>query len=190
MTTLHSTESIWTHLSSDLRRFIRRRVPDDHLAEDLLQEVFVRIHRGVATLHDADRLEAWVYRIVRNVITDHFRRLDRTLELADADPVDDAEDPQSQTRCRSTLWLDEMIRTLPDGYRDAVRLAEIDGLPQAEVGVRLGLSVSGAKSRIQRGRALLKGALEQCCQLEFDGRGAILDCEPNPSGAGCSDCSQ
>ncbi|MCI0462485.1 MAG: hypothetical protein L0Z62_36505 [Gemmataceae bacterium] len=69
-----STEAIWTHLSSDLRRFIRRRVADDHVADDLLQETFVRVHRHVGTLQGADRLAAWVYRIARNVIHDHHSR--------------------------------------------------------------------------------------------------------------------
>ena len=53
-----STEVIWTHLSSDLRRFIRRRVADDHAADDLLQETFVRVHRNIGTLQEADRLAA------------------------------------------------------------------------------------------------------------------------------------
>ena len=69
-----STEAIWTHLSADLRRFIRRRVSDDHAADDLLQETFVRVHRNLGTLQEADRLAAWVYRIARNVIHDHHRK--------------------------------------------------------------------------------------------------------------------
>ena len=92
-----STEAIWTHLSSDLRRFIRRRVSDDHAADDLLQETFVRVHRNIGTLQEADRLAAWVYRIARNVIHDHHRKATNpTVALADADPVDDADDRLSQ----------------------------------------------------------------------------------------------
>ena len=72
-----STEAVWSHLSSDLRRFVRRRVSDDHAADDLLQETFVRVHRNLGTLHEADRLAAWVYRIARNVIHDHHRKATR-----------------------------------------------------------------------------------------------------------------
>ena len=68
-----STEAIWTRLSADLRRFIRRRVADDHAAADLLQETFVRVHRSVGTLQEEDRLAAWVYRIARNVIHGYHR---------------------------------------------------------------------------------------------------------------------
>jgi RNA polymerase sigma-70 factor (ECF subfamily) len=183
------TDAIWTHLSSDLRRFIRRRVPDDHVADDLLQETFVRVHRNIGTLQDSDRLAAWVYRVARNVIHDHHRRAtNAAVALADADPVDDADDRLGQVRCRGCDWLDEMIRSLPDGYRQAVQLAEVEGLPQQEVADRLGLSLSGAKSRIQRGRVMLRDALERCCHFEFDSRGNMMDYEPKPERTVCRDC--
>jgi RNA polymerase sigma-70 factor (ECF subfamily) len=186
-----STEAVWTHLSSDLRRFIRRRVSDDHAADDLLQETFVRVHRSIGTLHEADRLAAWVYQIARNVVHDHHRRAaNETVPLADADPVDDAADRLSQGRCGGCDWLDEMIGALPDGYRQAVQLAEVEGLSQQTVADRLGLSLSGAKSRIQRGRVMLKGVLDSCCRFEFDGRGNLMDYEPRPDWKVCRDCGE
>ena len=69
-----------------------------------------------------------------------------------------------------------------------MRLSEIEGLQQQEVADRLGLSLSGAKSRIQRGRALLKGVLERCCHFEFDRRGNVMGYEPRPDRAVCRDC--
>jgi RNA polymerase sigma-70 factor, ECF subfamily len=186
-----STEAIWTHLSADLRRFIRRRVADDHAAADLLQETFVRVHRHIGTLQEADRLAAWVYQIARNVIHDHHRKAtSSTVALADADPTDDAEDHLSQLRCRCADWLDEMIRSLPEGYRKAVQLSEIEGLPQQEVADRLGLSLSGAKSRIQRGRVMLKGVLERCCHFEFDRRGNVMGYDPKPDRTVCRNCDE
>src|SRR5215212_9065357 len=99
MTDRPSTEAIWAHLSSDLRRFIRRRVPDDHVVDDLLQETFVRVHRHLPALEDADRVAAWVYRIARNVIGDHHRKAaNQAVALADTDPADKAEDDLSRLR--------------------------------------------------------------------------------------------
>lgn len=191
MTAQPTTDAIWMHLSSDLRRFIRRKVSDDHVADDLLQETFMRVHRNIGTLQDADRLAAWVYQIARNVVHDHHRKAtNSTVALADADPADDCDDHLSQLRCRGAGWLDEMIRSLPDGYREAVQMAEIDGLSQQAVADRLDLSLSGAKSRIQRGREMLKGALEQCCHFEFDRRGNMMDYEPKPDRKVCRDCGE
>lgn len=182
-----STEAVWTHLSADLRRFIRRRVSDDHAAADLLQETFLRVHRNLKTLDEADRLAAWVYQIARNVIHDHHRRAAGGAQaLADADPVD--ESVLAPARCRGCEWLDEMIGVLPDHYREAVQLSEIEGVSQQEVADRIGLTLSGAKSRIQRGRAMLKDALEQCCRFEFDGRGNLMGYDPKPDRKVCRDC--
>jgi RNA polymerase sigma-70 factor (ECF subfamily) len=186
-----TTEAIWTHLSSDLRRFIRRRVCDDHAADDLLQETFVRVHRNLVALHEADRLAAWVYQIARNVVHDHHRRaVNGAVALADRDPVDDADHRLGPRGCGGCDWLDEMIGALPDGYREAVRMSEVEGLSQQMVADRLGLSLSGAKSRIQRGRGMLKGALDGCCRFEFDGRGNLMDYEPRPDRKVCRNCGE
>ena len=186
-----STEAVWSELSADLRRFIRRRVADEHVAEDLLQETFVRIHRGIDTLSGADRLPAWVYQIARNVIHDHHRKVEQpTVTLADTEPADEPVDQRGCLNCRAGEWLEEMVGELPERYREAVQLAEIEGLSQQEVALRLGLSLSGAKSRIQRGRVMLKDILEQCCRFEFDRRGNVMDYEPLPDRKVCRNCDE
>lgn len=72
-------------------------------------------------------------------------------------------------------WIPPMIDKIPAPDREALQLAEIEGLPQAEVTERLGLSLSGAKSRIQRARARLRQKILDCCELEMDRRGNVLD---------------
>ncbi|MBA4066929.1 MAG: RNA polymerase sigma factor SigZ [Isosphaera sp.] len=186
-----STEAVWTRLSADLRRFLRRRVADDHAADDLLQETFLRVHRSLGALRDADRVASWVYRIARHVLLDHHRRASNpAVALGDTEPEDEPDGRLCSLRCRGAGWLDDMVRTLPDGYREAVQLAEVEGLPQQAVADRLGLSLSGAKSRIQRGREMLKGVLDRCCRFEFDGRGNLMDYEPRPDRTVCRDCDE
>lgn len=185
-----TTDAIWTHLSADLRRFIRRRVPDDHVADDLLQETFVRVHRNIGTLEETNRLAAWVYQIARNVVHDHHRKAtNSTVALIDADNVSDNDD-DPQRGCSGITWLEEMIQSLPEGYRQAVHMAEIEELPQQDIADRLGLSLSGAKSRIQRGRAMLKDVLDRCCSFELDGRGRVVGCDPKPNQTVCRDCGE
>jgi RNA polymerase sigma-70 factor, ECF subfamily len=85
------------------------------------------------------------------------------------------------------------IDSLPDHYREAVELSELRGLSQRETADRLGLSLSGAKSRVQRARQRLEELVLACCQVEFDSRGEIMDyrpvvgCAPQ-SGVGCAEC--
>jgi RNA polymerase sigma-70 factor (ECF subfamily) len=184
-----STDTVWTHLSTDLRQFIRRRVSDDHAADDLLQETFLRIHRNLGTLHDSDRLAAWVYQIARNVVRDHHRKaVNSTLALADVDPADDCDDHLNRLRWRGVEWLGAMIRSLPEGYREVLQLAEIEGLTQQEVAGKFGITLSGAKSRVQRGRKLLRQALDKCCIFQLDHAGRPMDCTPRPGQKVCKDC--
>jgi RNA polymerase sigma-70 factor (ECF subfamily) len=182
-----TTQAVWSLLSDDLRRFLRRRVADEHVADDLLQETFLRVHRGVNALEDADRLAPWVYQIARNVVVDHYRK--GAFSVASlVDEVACGDDEESIIRSRAEQWMDELIRQLPEKYQAPVRLSEIEGISQQEVATRLGLSLSAAKSRIQRGRAMLREILDQCCSFEFDQRGNVLDCDPRPDRTGCRDC--
>jgi RNA polymerase sigma-70 factor (ECF subfamily) len=184
-----STDTIWAQLNADLRSFIRRRVSDEHAADDLLQETFLRIHRNLGTLHDADRLAAWVYQIARNVVRDHHRKTTNSaVALGDVDPSVDGDDLLNHRRCRGADWLDELIGTLPDGYREAVKLAEMDGLTQQEVAHQFGITLSGAKSRVQRGRAMLREALDECCKFQFDHAGRLMGCDPRPGQNVCRAC--
>lgn len=189
MNTQPSTDTIWAHLSTELRQFIRRRVSDDHAADDLLQETFLRIHRNLGTLRDSDRLAAWVYQIARNVVRDHHRKAtSSTVALGDSDPSVDGDDHLNPSPCGGAGWLSEMIETLPDGYREAVRLAEMEGLTQQEVAHKSGITLSGAKSRVQRGRAMLRDALDACCTFQLDHAGRVMDCIPRTERRACKTC--
>lgn len=104
-----------------------------------------------------------------------------------SDPAE-REEPLGALRGRARPWLDELIDELLEKYREPLRWSELDGLSGREIAERLGISVSGAKSRIQRGRAMLKGVLERCCDFHFDRRGNLTDCDPKPDRTVCLDC--
>ena len=182
-----ATEQLWLDFGTALLGYLRRRVGDPHLAEDLLQETFLRVHDGLPRLRSQDRVAPWLYRIASNVVVDHQRRR-RDASLT-TEPADEA--PPDNVNAEVAGWLGAMVDALPGTYREAVRLAELEGLPQRAVAERLGLSLSGAKSRVQRGRERLKGLVLGCCRLELDRRGNVLDyavraspcCDP-PFGAG------
>jgi RNA polymerase sigma-70 factor (ECF subfamily) len=189
MTVRPSTEAVWSFLSNDLRQFIRRRVADDQTADDLLQETFVRIHRGIDALDDVGRLAPWVYRIARNVVYDYYRaKPENVVPLGDTDTAEDGEGHVGELSCWCAEWMDELIGQLPEKYREAVRLAEIERLSHQKLADRLALSLSGAKSRIQRGRTMLREVLDQCCHFEFDRRGNLLDIAPKPQRVICKNC--
>ena len=176
-------------MNSELRRFIRRRVANDHVAEDLLQETFVRVHRNLGALKATEKLAAWVYQIARNVVYDHHRQGDPSWSVLSPDEAIDTDDFQSPG-CHNLSWLEPLIETLPEGYRQAVRMAELEEHSQQGIADKLGLSLSGAKSRIQRGREMLKETLQRCCTIQLDARGNVVGCDPKPHQQVCKDCGE
>ncbi|MFC1650160.1 RNA polymerase sigma factor SigZ [Candidatus Latescibacterota bacterium] len=169
-----NTETIWKEYHDSLFAFIRSRVEDKITAEDILQDVFVKIHSKIHTLKQRTKLKSWIYQIARNAIIDYYRSHKKMYELPESLP---AAEPDNSEKARSDIErsLMPMIRKLPDNYREAMILSEIEGLSQKEVAERLGLSLSGAKARIQRGRKALKEMLLDCCQFEFDHHGKFVD---------------
>lgn len=173
-----TVEGIWNELASQLRSFIRSRVRNHEAAEDILQEVFLRIHQNLSAVRANERLEAWAWRITRNSIADYFRKLRPSeplpVELAtDSDNSDDATDLPDLRGC-----IRKFVQQLQPSYRDALLLTEWQGLTQYQMGKRLGLSSSGAKSRVQRARHQLKNLLLDCCSFELDRRGNVLETTP------------
>lgn len=162
-----TTQQLWDELGQTLRAYFAQRLADSHAVDDLTQEVFLRIHRGLDSLTDADRIGPWVFRIARNVFADHLRRRKPQAELDESQLTADSQNDQVLEK-RIGRCLRSMLDYLPDDYRRAIQAVEIDEQTQAAYAKSAGLSISGAKSRVQRGRQKLKEELLACCQFEFD----------------------
>jgi RNA polymerase sigma-70 factor (ECF subfamily) len=173
-----SATDIWEDFSSRLKSFILKRVRDEHDAEDILQDVFLKVHQNLHSLRDEDKLMVWVYQITRNAVYDYYRHrkvaVDSVQQLENwaQDPVPD------NATAEVASCLKPMVETLPEIYREAIVLTEFEGLTQKEMAQRLDLSLPGAKARVQRGRKKLEEMLLGCCHFEFDRRGNILDVQP------------
>lgn len=175
-----ASEALWLRFREPLRRFVLSRVRDAVAADDILQEVFLKLHTQAVTLRDTTRIGPWLFRVTSNAIADHFRApspLELDERASEAIAASEAED-DAEARIGASLLA--MIDDLPESYREAVRLIEIEGVPQAELAARLGMSVSGAKSRVQRGREKLRQLLVDCCHVEFDRRGNVIAYEKRP----------
>ncbi len=176
---------IVTQFRSALRGFIRQRVPNDAVADVLTQEVWVRIARKLGGLRDAQKLEAWVYQIARNVVTDFYRRRRETTELPAELPAPPDETVVEELRQNLYDYVKGVVESLPEPHREALVLTMYQGLSQQELAERLGLSLTAAKSRVQRARAEVRKTMERCCRWKFDRLGNIIDYE---SRRGCEAC--
>jgi RNA polymerase sigma-70 factor (ECF subfamily) len=129
-------------------------------------------------------MERWIYRVTRNLIIDHYRGRRPQEELGEdlAAPYGSAE-LEDDPRARLAFSLRETVDLLPEPYREAIMLTDYEGLGQAELAERAGISLAAAKSRVLRGREKLKALLLECCHFELDRLGGIIDYEGR-----CSAC--
>jgi RNA polymerase sigma-70 factor (ECF subfamily) len=179
-------QKIWQQIHNGLRAFISKRVANEAEVDDIVQDVWLKMQRGLDGLKDQRRLISWIYQIARHAIIDHYRAPGRRREMP-AGLAPDLEAHQSssarttasedsgQLRTELASCLRPMIERLSGEYRQAVILIDLEGLTQQEAAVQLGLSLSGMKSRVQRGRRQLKGMLEACCVIELDRRRGVAD---------------
>jgi len=196
------TQAIWQQVHDGLRAFVAKRVANEAEVDDILQEVFLRMHRKLGSLKDPRRIVSWLFQITRHAIIDHYRAPARRREMPAGLPADldtnhpvlvppsmDESADASQFRTELAGCLRPMIDRLPADYRQAVTLVELEGLTQQTAAKQLGLSVSGMKSRVQRGRRQLKDMLEACCEIQLDGRRGVADYrvrDPQANLCGCS----
>lgn len=165
---------LWHEHRTRLRAYVARRVADPSAVDDILQEVFLKAHEGAHAVRQPGSITAWLYRIAGNAVADHYRARRPHVGMPDDVAAPHAEpDPIREL----ASCLEPLIADLPEAYRTALILSEIEGLPQKEVAARLGISLSGAKSRVQRGREKLRQRLHACCDIEI-GRRGVLGFEP------------
>ncbi len=178
----------WLAFVEPLRAFLRRRVPAGVDAEDVAQDVFLRLARHRTTLADVRDLDAWVFRVARAALTDAWRaerrRARREADFdVDALPAAAADAPEA--RAEISACVQPFVAALPTPYRRALELTAVEGLTQDEAARREGISLSGMKSRVQRARAAVVREVQHCCGLQRDARGVVTGIGPATAG-GCA----
>jgi RNA polymerase sigma-70 factor (ECF subfamily) len=180
----------WQDIERRLRPYVARRVASPGDVEDVLQEIFVRIHQGLSSLRDGESFGGWVYRIAQRCIADAGRArarspgelVDETLEMAPA--TDEGDGLEGELGACVALF----VARLPAPYRDAVTLTELEGLTQKQAAELLGVTLPAIKSRVLRGREKIRQMFEECCRISVDCRGRVTACEPRALEEVPADC--
>jgi len=180
----NTPEQIWREYRAILHRFIRKRINDPIIAEDLVQDVLLKAYSQLDRLEQKEKLLPWLYQITRNVLVDHFRRSKPAQEIDEALLAENTDRDEVTARELACCVL-PFIQQLPLPYQQAVTLSEIEGVKLKQVAAQQGLSLSGVKSRVQRGRQMLKTLFLECCRIEHDRRGGVSDYEAKKK---CGNC--
>jgi len=175
---------IWESFHVELRNYVRRRTKDDATADDIVQEIFVKVLKNMERIEEVENIQEYLYAIARNTLIDSFRSRklvlkedyieNEALRENSLDGNSEDEVPASLNRIVSSCCVRPFIDKLPDKYREAIIASEINNESQKEMAERLNISYSGAKSRVQRGREKLKELLQQCCDFEYDSYGNLI----------------
>jgi RNA polymerase sigma-70 factor (ECF subfamily) len=177
-----ASTTTWQDVAAKLRPYVARRVSPSEI-DDVMQDIFIRMQRGLAALRDEERYTSWLFQIARSAIADLHRARARHPLVADepgdlAGPA--ANDDREATRMLASC-VSLFVAQLPSPYREAVTLVELEGLTAREAAAMAGISVSGMKSRVQRGRAQLRTLFDECCEIALDARGKVTDFTPRTS---------
>jgi RNA polymerase sigma-70 factor (ECF subfamily) len=166
-------------IAASVRSFVAGRVRRPEDAEDVAQDALLRLYRGAASLRDEQALQAWMYRIAESAVVDHYRRSGNRPEPVAPEelpaPAEPAEEPRAVAELAACL--PPLLARIPDDYRAALELTDLGELTQQQAAEQLGISTSGMKSRVQRGRRMLRTEVGRCCRIELDAGGALADAQ-------------
>jgi RNA polymerase sigma-70 factor (ECF subfamily) len=179
---------IYDQYYSKVKKFILALVKDEWVADDLLQETFLRVQQNIKSLRDPSKLSSWIFRIAHNLCQDHFRRLkkSRNEERIDQEETEDFKgaliqkgpDVQKELEQRQMgECVQDQIRLLPESLQTVLVLFDIMEFSHQEIAEILEITVENVKVRLHRARKKLKLILEEKCNFETDER-SVLICEP------------
>jgi len=180
----------WQDVAARLRPFIARRVSPSEI-DDVMQDVFIRMQRGLPQLRDEERFTSWLFQIARSSVAEHMRtRARHPVANGDTDqePAVETEDDDREAARQLAGCVAMFVAQLPSPYREAITLVELEGKTAKEAAEMVGVSMSGMKSRVQRGRAQLRELFDRCCEIALDARGKPTEFTPRVQPS-CKTCS-
>lgn len=182
-----SAQGVWQEIERHLRPFVVRRLSHPEDAGDVMQEIYLRIQAGIGGLRDTERFGAWVYQVARHALADHGRSQARHHPAASsrAEPAGALLYPageEGDAAQELARYMAVFVAALPSPYREAITLTELQGMAQKDAAALLGISPSGMKSRVQRGRRQLQQLLRACCEIALDQRGRVMSFERRQDG--------
>lgn len=178
---------VYKQFHSELLGYIKSKVRLREDAEDILQNVFIKITANLDKLTEDVKLKSWIFTITRNAIIDYYRinaskrQTAVNEEISDdiPEPEEDSDPTKGLDQCMSS-----MIRLLPADYRDIIIESEINGVKQKDLADKYGIAYPSMRSKVQRGRERLKQLFYNCCHIETDKLGNVIEAQGKTDCAG------
>jgi len=178
-------EKILKEYSSQLRNFLSSRMKNKSDVDDVLQEVLIKTFRHFKKIKEPDKIKSWLYKTARTTLIDYYRKSDKytSTEIRD---IEDEQEHSEDVKMELSKCLKPFFKNLPEDYRKPLEAVELQNISQKELAQKMGISYSGLKSRVQRGRQMLYQQYKDCCEYEVDVRGGVVSFKSNAGG--CKAC--
>lgn len=163
------TSNLWKTYHKDIRLFIKSKVKNDQIVDDLIQETFIKVHNKKNTLRDNSKIKPWLFTIARNIVYDYFKENKQTTDFINEQVCEETDADHSEKDC-----LPGLINGLPKKYRNPLFLYDIKGLKQKQIAEQLGIPVSTVKSQIQRARKMIIKGYMDCCNYTLNDKGKLV----------------
>jgi RNA polymerase sigma-70 factor (ECF subfamily) len=167
---------IYSQFNRALLSFIQTKIKSKEDAEDILQNVFMKISSNLEKLSDEDKLPAWIFAITRNAIVDYYRGNASRKNVTPGDEI--AHDMMDEDSSDPTKGLDQCVKTmidlLPAEYKNIIIDSELNGTRQKDLAKKYNMPYPSMRSKVQRGRERLKQLFYNCCYIETDTHGNVL----------------
>lgn len=171
--------SAWSRHEAELRHWLAFRLPAGSEADDLLQDVFLKAMTQARRFDSVEHPRAWLYEIARNTLIDRLRASHAMAPTpVDLDALPAPAEAAEPVDVLAQACLPRVLSELSAQDREAITLCDLEGMPQAEFARLTGLSLSAAKSRVQRARQRMRDRMTQACQVRFDPSGRVDDFVP------------
>ena len=170
MPTSTLTAALWKEHSDKLKQFICHKVNDNDCCNDILHDLFFKIRDKEEKIALLEKPASYIIKMAQNAVIDYYR----STEICECSPLEGRQDFSHSELYNIALM--PYIDNLPAIYREALILSDLAGLSQKELAEKLNISYTGAKSRVQRARQMLKDAILKCCNYQFDKFGNVIGC--------------
>lgn len=158
-----------------LKGYIINKTKNKDLADDLVQEVMLKLVESHQKSKEIQNIKAWLFQVSRNTMYDYFQKHNMSVNLDDDWKLNNNVQEET-TSIMEEDYVIPMIQMLPEEYAVPLKLSDIDNVPQKEIAKQLGIGLSATKMRIQRARTKLRELFVECCEIEYDKNGKFTGC--------------
>lgn len=163
-------EDFYNHL----KYFTLKKVQDETIAEDIVQEVMMKLIESHQKNTDIENIKAWLFQVTRNTIYDHFKKKSPVVGLEDVTALKVKELTDLELSVYD--YMVPMIQFLPKKYAEPLQWSDIDNQSQKNIAEKLKLGYSAARMRVQRARTKLRDLFVECCDIVYDANGNFVNC--------------